>query len=929
MLLCTIVTPLSWAAKYTLPSGASKLPGGYCSVSGNDVNCSGNLIFGNNDSIVLKQPIRLNISGDFTFGNGFEVNASGQASDMNIVVAGNLKPGNNAIINANLTVSGSVNSVNNDNNATTTGNIVVSGNLNLGNNSTVIGNITASTINIDGNANITGNLTAQNINVGNNVTVTGNIKTNNININGNNTVIDGNINATGSVNNNGTVTGYVNANQVNDNGNGIDDDKQCDLDGPDGPNSGPCTPSIAVDHYQLSFAGTGYTCGQSSVQISACANNSCSSLVNQQTSLTLTHSSGTLSNSNLSFTGSTSVNLSKSTSGQVLLGINNANPSPSSALTCIVNGSQNTCQVEFIEGGLSVSWGTTNTITTIPNQASQQLMATDIVVSNNADASCAANLSGKTLQVAIDCSQPANCNSNMLQLGGSTINNPQSFINSGLTFNANGQAVIPANTLRYDDAGKIKLLVKDSADLASGSSNEFVVVPTLKVVADIQAVNVAGINFGLSMLAIGAQGIITPNYQPSQLKALVHKITPDAGRQGQLVFSNTQVTGESFVASVNNGETTYTLVTNSLFNMNLGQSVYLQAYYSEAGSIDLQMIDDNYFGQTVAANNVASIGRFTPAYLGVSSSSPKLINTCTSGANQFSYTGQRVELDDHPMLTIVAKNALGENIQNYIDGVQKLTPDNVEAGDIVFADTSTFSQMPEVDPSVVNSQQTSVGDLEVFIKPVDDTTMAPIGITYPKLAMPSIPFEGRIQIDFSAAYLTDSDGVCYETDYAPDKVADCQIFSIKNIDGANMRYGRLVMENAYGPETEPLSLSMMTQYYNDSAKWAIHTDDSCTVFDAADTQLDEVHSQYEPTDIPTRSGSGTFSAGKSTSLSDSITIASPGEGNQLEFPLLLEQPDYLFFDWDGDGTIQPPSAIITFGQYRGNDRIINWREVFN
>ncbi|MFQ3192115.1 MAG: MSHA biogenesis protein MshQ, partial [Paraglaciecola sp.] len=41
---------------------------------------------------------------------------------------------------------------------------------------------------------------------------------------------------------------------------------------------------------------------------------------------------------------------------------------------------------------------------------------------------------------------------------------------------------------------------------------------------------------------------------------------------------------------------------------------------------------------------------------------------------------------------------------------------------------------------------------------------------------------------------------------------------------------------------------------------------------------------------------------------------------------------YLNYDWDGDGFINSddfPKSTITFGQFRGSDRIIHWREVFN
>ena len=39
---------------------------------------------------------------------------------------------------------------------------------------------------------------------------------------------------------------------------------------------------------------------------------------------------------------------------------------------------------------------------------------------------------------------------------------------------------------------------------------------------------------------------------------------------------------------------------------------------------------------------------------------------------------------------------------------------------------------------------------------------------------------------------------------------------------------------------------------------------------------------------------------------------------------------WLQYNWDGsvDGSLEnPPSASATFGQYRGHDRVIYWREV--
>jgi MSHA biogenesis protein MshQ len=39
--------------------------------------------------------------------------------------------------------------------------------------------------------------------------------------------------------------------------------------------------------------------------------------------------------------------------------------------------------------------------------------------------------------------------------------------------------------------------------------------------------------------------------------------------------------------------------------------------------------------------------------------------------------------------------------------------------------------------------------------------------------------------------------------------------------------------------------------------------------------------------------------------------------------------EWLKYDWNNNGSyVDKPRAIATFGVFRGNDRIISWREVF-
>jgi MSHA biogenesis protein MshQ len=65
-----------------------------------------------------------------------------------------------------------------------------------------------------------------------------------------------------------------------------------------------------------------------------------------------------------------------------------------------------------------------------------------------------------------------------------------------------------------------------------------------------------------------------------------------------------------------------------------------------------------------------------------------------------------------------------------------------------------------------------------------------------------------------------------------------------------------------------------------------------------------------------------------------FTFSAPGTSNTslIEIDLDLDEITnplpWLKFDWTGVGDASPPQFDAVFGRYRGNDRIIYWREVF-
>jgi MSHA biogenesis protein MshQ len=72
-------------------------------------------------------------------------------------------------------------------------------------------------------------------------------------------------------------------------------------------------------------------------------------------------------------------------------------------------------------------------------------------------------------------------------------------------------------------------------------------------------------------------------------------------------------------------------------------------------------------------------------------------------------------------------------------------------------------------------------------------------------------------------------------------------------------------------------------------------------------------------------GIGKFVGGKTQSLE----LQATGSGNQGHIGVTYDSFDWLKYDWDDDGDYgDDPSAVATFGLFRGDDRLIHWREAF-
>ncbi|RTE86380.1 MULTISPECIES: polymer-forming cytoskeletal protein [Gammaproteobacteria] len=931
------------AATYTLPGIPSSSPWNNCSVAGTVITCTGNLIFGNNDTLLVSQETTLNISGDLSFGNNFEVNPGGNAENLHIFVSGNLNPTNNAIINADLTIAGSVNA---GNNGALTGNLVISGNLNLGNNSSIEGNVTVSgTLQTGENVTFCSettqdscSITATNINFGqNNEIYADGIEAENININGNNTVINSDIEATGTINNNGTINGNVNADgTVNNNGeingyvnapevNGGDDvnGPVCDINDNDGPCGGG---GGGIDHFRIIQSGSASACVAESVTIQACTNANCTNLYSDAVSGELEADGQTANNiiawSIAAGAGQTSVSIFMPFNGNLgssnqtaILRTRNETEAPGAINQCDVAGTVNSttsCEVSVSRAGFVVNLAdgvagaseTTNTIQAVGVNTSNQCTPLFENVSRN-------------VTLTQSYSNPSS-GTQFINVGGTDLSTPQAF---NLSFNASGIATLP--TMTYPDAGLMSLNASYTGNSTNGDAGtvvvgdgEFISRPASYAFTNLSCENTytgtdsvggfevfcaAGQSFDYQIEARNSLGNLTPNF-------------------GNEVTPTTALLTANLVAPTGAGTITGNLSeTNATFSNGIAS---VTSSYSEVGVMSISASTASYLTGSGVASTSNDIGRFIPSYFSHTISTAELAGSMTDVATSVHYLGQPMIFSTAPEAILVPRAEDGQQIFNYFFSpfMRYVAPtDEIADSDLAVnvLDANYATQTASVDTAgTFNTDAVPANsELRVFLENTEllfDKT--------PELTSPITDTELELNLTFQAAWLTDADNVCVKT--AP--ADSCQNVEFNNILYPEQRYARLRLENLSGPESEPLDILAYVEYYNGTS-FVAHNPDDQTILGIADFSVFNVDPAItvSATASPMTESfiNGELPSGNFAWINDA-----PSASGSFEFTYELLALPWLRYDWNNDDTLVDPTAQAGFGQYRGNDRVIYWLE---
>ncbi len=416
----------------------------------------------------------------------------------------------------------------------------------------------------------------------------------------------------------------------------------------------------------------------------------------------------------------------------------------------------------------------------------------------------------------------------------------------------------------------------------------------------------AGNEFSVQLQAQCSDSIATvaTNYQAEMIQLSRSLVAPDPALGGSLGTL---------------GESTVDIEKDDLGTKQINQTI------SEVGVFSLTASPPAYFGRTVDSTTAINIGRFFPAYLSMSVNSPSFAapSGCPPPSSwTFAYQSQSFNYNTKPIITVKGMNALDLPTLNY-DG------DFFLFMNIAVQDGRSYTDNAGAAP-VLNfvGQDASISfgttyDGEGTVT-INDTSFSYDRANTSPIAADG-PFNTDITLNLAKEVLTDGDA-CFQTNAA----SVCEDgLSIENILGSEIRYGRLRFENAFGPEVENLIMPISVEYW-DGAAWQLNTADTCTVVEATTTTLADFTDNLDAGETEVEvdgstSGSATLSGGQT----ELLELTAPGNTNEGSVNVELDVPAWLDFDWDGDATVDSPKAQATFGQYRGHDRIIYWREIVN
>jgi hypothetical protein len=365
-----------------------------------------------------------------------------------------------------------------------------------------------------------------------------------------------------------------------------------------------------------------------------------------------------------------------------------------------------------------------------------------------------------------------------------------------------------------------------------------------------------------------------------------------------------------------------------LANFSLGVGSTSTLYYAEVGIIEIEAVslDGDYLGAGAAYTDriqgrSGHVGRFTPAYFTF------VLDAITPSCNLggYSYMGEPF-LAEYSLQAFNAQLPAAQRTQNYTGDFARWNPDggggSVDYGaiDVVLSTPLSSRLSGFTDVVWTNGEADVDATLTLF------RTSAPDG-PYSLL---------NLGVDMSDADAVGFISADFDLDADNDTANDHFLMGQTSVV-----FGRLRLEDSFGPETANLPVVFVTDYWN-GVSWEHNTDDACTSILLADINypdgsLDTLSNRVVTVGGGTTTGNYDLISGGSVFFSGGDAgqfFSAPGAGNTGSFQVDIDLTNYpwLRFDWNDDGDFTDtvlPTATFSFGSYRGHDRIIYWQEVLN
>ncbi len=657
-----------------------------------------------------------------------------------------------------------------------------------------------------------------------------------------------------------------------------------------------CAGTNVLDHIEIIHDGQGITCSTENITFKACQTADCSSLYTNDVNITFSPSdsnttwSGTTTISN----GSSTLQLNHTVPGNITLGVSSSTPAANNGVLCN-DGSGNNCTMNFSDSGFIFSMANQNSC-----QQTSNYIDIEAVKKSDTSVSCVPAFSGnRSINFSTTYNNPASgVNKISIEpLGGSEETAPD--------INPVTIDFTPDNNkfkARYDDAGQVTLTANYSGGdgLNLSGSQTFIVIPDhLSVEARLPG-NGSILNNTL-ISGIPVRKAVTDHFEVE-----VMAMCDDGTTQAENFMAEAVLSGElpSGVLGALGGD-----IDRSDFGLVGGvydKLLFDDINYSEVGYFTLRADVTDYLGTGSNLTGTQVTGRFIPDHFTLISS-----DVTTDWGESFVYMDQAEIKVDY---TLEAQN--GNNIitQNYnagfapalISGSAK-NNDNVTEllsrlssfsgtwlnGQIVYSDKIQFNR---------NSSPDGPFQLLVLGLAVDDQESG-VDILLEDLDMDS-----------------SSSGAC-------DPLTTC---TAKQLSGlSDIRYGRLAVENAYGPVSLPLSaVTLKAEYYDSGiSQFKLNSDDSTTDFDSAVIDWSAAsYSDLSDGDIES-TGSGTLNSGFNTFSIHKTGSPTFGPGISGYADYSFSTKSWLKFDWKGGGDVNPEPRA-SFGIFKRSKRLIFTREVY-